>query len=81
MFQKSGKSSGDAFFSKLSKLIKDANKRESKRQIVLLDKNHPPNIWDRTINTFIRAQSIPGIDMRVVGMIPKCKSNFRYRKT
>ena len=81
IFQKSGKASGDAFFSKLTKLIRDANERESKHQIVLLDKNHPPNIWDRTINTMIRGQSIPGIDLRVVGMIPLCKTNFRFKKT
>lgn len=48
-FQRSGKTAGGAFMKQIREFIQSSAKRDAERELLFLDKNHPPNTWERTI--------------------------------
>lgn len=50
-FESSAKQAGKLFFSRLEKLIADTNKRENPVHIIFIDKNHPLNAIERTVDS------------------------------
>jgi hypothetical protein len=49
-FDKTGKSASADFNKRIEKMIKESDKPGSKVHIIFIDKNHPPNALDKTIN-------------------------------
>ncbi len=80
-FQRSGKSAGSSFFKTLENMMKTRYKRQEANEVIFIDKNHPPNVWDKTVNGVIRASCPPGIELRVVAVVPHCRSRYHYKKT
>ena len=64
-FQKTHKPARDEFFRKLSQLT---HAEAKSRHVIFLDKNHPPNAIDQTVEA-ARSHS-PDTEVRVVGLIP-----------
>lgn len=80
-FEKSAKPAKKEFFEEVEKAIARTATLQQKTHIIFLDKNHPPNIIDETIESFQKPKYKTKYRMRTVVLKPSCATEFHMKTT
>lgn len=77
LFQRTGKKAGDMFFSQLKTMVEQTEALKSEYNIIFIDKNHPVNNIERTVET-IQSGVTGQIQLKIVAIVPECCSKFSF---